>query len=126
MPTKDEILGVLRNVAVSSFPETKEPDEDISVIPQKFEKVPFHSQAIRVVWKTHDDPRRESKEINPIIIRISNTFLQDVIDDISPDVLRVIGIQFATFIRNKRRDFTPSAPDHPEKSPIPEYWEFPN
>lgn len=122
MPTKNEVIDALRNVAISEFPEAKEPEGDILVNPHG--SFPY-SQTIRVAWKTHDDSGRESKTINPIIIKILNTFVQDAVDNPSPDVLSIIGIQFAAFIRKKRRDFTPSAPDDPEKSPVPEYWEFP-
>ena len=126
MPTKDEVLNALRNVAVSEFSEAKEPDDDITIINRCCEKSRFHPQAIRIAWKTHDDRKRETKEINPIIIKLLNIFIEDAISNTSPNILRVIGIQFAAFISEKRKNFTPSAPDDPTKSPTPEFWVFPH
>jgi len=126
MPTKNEVLNTLRNVTISEFPEVKEPNEEITIIYRGCDKSRFHPEAIRVAWKTYDEKRRTTKEINPIIIKLLNIFIEDAIDNTSFDILSVIGIQFETFIRNKRKDFTPTAPDHPGKLPIPEYWAFPH
>jgi len=126
MPIKDEVLNTLRNVAISEFPEATEPDKDITIIYRGHDKGRFHPEAIRVAWKTHDDKKRETKEINPIIIKLLNIFIQDTIDNTSPDALTEMSVHFKTFISEKRRNFTPSAPDHPTKLPIPEFWAFPH
>lgn len=79
-------------------------------------------RGFRLSWKTHDDPHRPSKRVQPIVVELHQDFLDGgTPKHVSPEIAE----KFASFIRDKRAQFRPKATERAEQTPTPERWTFP-
>jgi len=90
------------------------PEADVAEIDPKTKR------AIRLSWKTNDDPSRPNKRFQPVVIELRNDFT-----DLPNHVSSELREEFSSFIRNKRKQFKPRTTDNPEKPHTADYWIFP-
>jgi hypothetical protein len=122
MPSKHDILDRLKSIILKNFHEITDTENDVSVTQQSCHT--GFDTTFRISWKTNDDQSRPSKRINPIIVLISDEFMEDAIENTTPNVLSVISVGFESFIRDKRREYKPSAPNDVADDLIPVRWQF--
>ena len=100
------------------FQECKE-DDDCKII--KINDL-LIKHAIRIRWKTNDDPKRTKKTIDPIIIKIPYETVTDI--QTETDLKRMIS-KISSYAASKRRNFAPTAPQDINDSVLPQLWVFP-
>jgi hypothetical protein len=88
----------------------------------------IENNLIRLSWKANDDPKRQSKRPQPVIIEINEDFLEFVSTfnkgKLPDSLILEIRKEFTAFIIYKRSQFQPRATENREESHTPEYWIF--
>ena len=102
------MLQKLVEIIKSEIPEADE--IEIAKEPRK---------AIRVSWATNDDESRPNKRFQPVVIKLYKGLKLPA--DFGDELCK----KFATFIRNKRRNFKPRTTENRQESHTPDYWIFP-
>jgi len=96
----------------------------LEVMPEadNHEILPPPKRAMRLSWKTNDDPDRKNKRFQPVIIELNEFFMQGDLPEHVPTKLRE---EFAAFVSHKLQQFNPRTTDSPHQSHTADHWIFP-
>jgi hypothetical protein len=107
--SRAEILEELRALVRPLFPEA-----DVKVV----------DSAVRVSWRTNDEPARPNKRVQPILI----SFGEEVMDNLTRAEVRELPERLAeamvTFVSGKLATFQPRTTSGRHESHVPEEWVY--
>lgn len=86
------------------------------------EILPGPKRALRLSWKTYDDPKRPSKRYQPIIIELRADFMPGALPE---HVSAGLNKEFAAFVRHIRARFKPRTTESKKQAHTPDHWIFP-
>lgn len=86
------------------------------------EILPLPKRALRISWKTHDDPDRPNKRYQPIIIELHPDFLAAA--PLPDHVNAAVNREFTAFLSSQRAQFKPRTTESPKHPHTPDHWTF--